>query len=448
MKIRAITSNNLYQGLMYENKNKNYPEVYVAHSQIKEATTLRNMPVHYPISFGIQNSSKLRILFGFDLPCIYSGITMIDPKQLTKMQKSGLFYKTAKEVLVELDKHPNSFIGMEKRFIELLRIRSDMHPEMTIKDILNEVRPIYARRLRKEQYPVFQELIELSHQLPKEYRKGCDILMEDTKRKLYDRPVIVPFSSYEFKYKLAKIRDDIANGGDRKSKKVMTKLIKESKRLANNTNDSTIEKQKEVIRFMEIVLRKSVLKDNFQLQKLLEDSKSRLNQEQIYTPFSRKSFIYDLAKLLADLPDEKLYEKFLITAQKLPTSQESFSAYVMKLAHEQPDKIGHRLIWPSLASVEHLLPRSDGGPDLMSNFAGATTRENSTRKSIKFVQQLKARPDTPKYCQMYVDRLIELYHQGVFARHNISPTYIEDFANTIYKLSEHRVKLDISKMVA
>ena len=135
---------------------------------------------------------------------------------------------------------------------------------------------------------------------------------------------------------------------------------------------------------MEIILKKSVLKDNFQLQKLIQDSKARLNQEEIFTPFTRKSFIYDLAKLLQDLPDEKLYEKFIMIASKLPTSQESFSAYVMKLAHEQPDKIGHRLVWPSLASVEHLLPRSDGGPDLMSNFAGATTRENSTRKSIKF----------------------------------------------------------------
>ena len=272
------------------------------------------------------------------------------------------------------------------------------------------------------------------------------MLMEDTKRRLYDKPVVVPFSAYEFKYKLAKIRDDISNGSDKKSKKVMAKLIKESKRLANTTNSSTIEKQKEVIRFMEIILKKSVLKDNFQLQKLIQDSKARLNQEEIFTPFTRKSFIYDLAKLLQDLPDEKLYEKFIMIASKLPTSQESFSAYVMKLAHEQPDKIGHRLVWPSLASVEHLLPRSDGGPDLMSNFAGATTRENSTRKSIKFVQQLKCRPDTPKYCQMYVDRLIELNHQGVFARHGISPTYITDFANTIYKLSEHRVKLDTSKL--
>ena len=83
---------------------------------------------------------------------------------------------------------------------------------------------------------------------------------------------------------------------------------------------------------------------------------------------------------------------------------------------------------------------------MMANFAGATTRENSDRKSIEFRQQLKLRPNTPMYCQWYVNRLIELYHQGIFARHNISPKYITDFADTIYTLSNHKIKLNTSKL--
>ena len=83
---------------------------------------------------------------------------------------------------------------------------------------------------------------------------------------------------------------------------------------------------------------------------------------------------------------------------------------------------------------------------MMANFGGATTRENSTRKSIDFVTQLKLRPQTPEFCQKYVDRLIDLYHKGIFARHNISPKYIVDFKNTIYSQSKHRVNLDISEL--
>ena len=177
---------------------------------------------------------------------------------------------------------------------------------------------------------------------------------------------------------------------------------------------------------------------------MIEISKSRLAQDKIIVPFNRKSFIYDLARLLEDLPDKNLQEELLTIAQKLPTSQESTSAYIVKVASEPVDKIGYRLVWPSLASVEHILPRSEGGLDMMANFGGATTRENSLRKSIPFVQQMKRRPLTPLYCQKYVDKLIELYHSGVFGRLNINPKYIVDFKNTIKTQSHHKINLDVS----
>ncbi len=174
-------------------------------------------------------------------------------------------------------------------------------------------------------------------------------------------------------------------------------------------------------------------------------SKSRLTKEEIIVPFSRKSFIYDLAKLIEGL-DEKTQEKFILTAQKLPTSQECFSAYVLKIAAESPDKIGHRIIWPSLASVEHILPRANGGPNELFNYGGATTRTNSDRKNIDFIVQMKRVPETRQYTQKYLDRLIELYHQGVFKKINLSPRYITDFANSIYEQSRHTLNLDLSKL--
>lgn len=84
--------------------------------------------------------------------------------------------------------------------------------------------------------------------------------MDATSKKLNEKPIVVPFSSYEFKYKLSKIKDDIHNGSDVKSKKVMNKLIKEAKRFSNSTNANTIENQKKVLTFLDIILRKSVLK--------------------------------------------------------------------------------------------------------------------------------------------------------------------------------------------
>lgn len=411
--------------------------------------SLNCMPCYYPISFsGIQNSSKLRMLFAYKLPCMYSGIPMIDPKVLSRWMKNGLFKRPVADVVSALEPHKGSFIGMEAKAIELISERAKVFPQKNIREILQDVKPVYSRRLRKKQSPIFHELTEASYELPIEYRHKFKLLMDDTEKKLNERPIVIPFSSYEFKYKLSKIRDDIANGSDAKSKKVMYKLMKESKRFSNTTSGSTIERQKNVLWFIEHILKKSVLKNNQQLKSLIEVSKSRLNRQEIIVPFTRKTFLYDLLKVLDNLPNEKLYEKMINIAQKLPTSQESFSAYVLKIANEQPEKIGHRIVWPSLASVEHLLPRSCGGQDIMANFGGATTWENSQRKSIEFVQQLKLRPNTPMYCQWYVDRLIELYHQGIFARHNISPKYITDYVNTIYTLSNHKIKLNTSKLNA
>jgi hypothetical protein len=118
---------------------------------------------------------------------------------------------------------------------------------------------------------------------------------------------------------------------------------------------------------------------------------------------------------------------------------------MVKISGESSDKIASRILWPYLASVEHIFPRSEGGADVMANFAGATTRENSIRKSIEFTQQMKLRPNTPYYCQKYVNKLIDLYHEGVFEKYRINPKYIEEFKDTIYKVSKGQIDLDISR---
>lgn len=413
----------------------------------KTVINLNNIPYYYPISFGgIQNSSKLRMLFAYKLPCMYSGITMIDPKVLNKWMKSHLFLKQSSEVIKTMSPYEESFSGVELKIFSILKERSNVHPDWTIKQLLEELKPVYCRRLRKRQSPIFHELTEIFQTLPVLYNNKFKVLMENTEKKLNERPVIIPFSSYEFKYKLEKIATDISNGSDLKSKKVMRKLLKESKRFSNTTSTSTIERQKEVLSFLKLILRKSVLKKDERLNALMATAQSRLNKDEIVISFSRKSFIYDVLKIIEDLPDTKLQEKIIKTVEKLPTSNESTSAYFMKLLSDSQEKIGHRLVWPSLASVEHILPRSCGGPDLMANFGGATTRENSARKNIEFVRQMQRVPDTPKYCQMYVDRLIELYKQGVFYKIGLSPRYITDFKNTIYEQSKHMIKLDTSKL--
>ncbi|MBQ8668186.1 hypothetical protein IJ472_00285 [bacterium] len=407
------------------------------------------LPSINSLSFApIQNSSKLRMLFAYRLPCMYSGIPMIDPKLLSRWMKNRVFSRPAPEVFEILTPYADSFSAgtIEAEAFKILYERSKIHPRKNLKELLQEVKPIYSRILRKSQMPIFHEILEASNNLPPLYQQRFKLLIEDAENKLNERPVLIPFSSYEFKYKLCKIKDDIANGQNIKAKKVMNKLIKESKHLSNTTNDKTIANQKKVIRFLEYILKKSILRNHEQLKELIEISKLKLNKEEIIVPFTRKSFIYDVVRIIEDYPESEVQDNIIAIAQKLPTSQNYLPAYIMKIATEPSEKVGYRLIWPSLASIEHLLPRSCGGLDVMSNFGVATTRENSARKSIDFVEQLERRPNTPKYCQMYVDRLIELYRDGTFDKLNINPKYITDYAKTIFVQSRRKIKLDVSRM--
>lgn len=130
----------------------------------------------------------------------------------------------------------------------------------------------------------------------------------------------------------------------------------------------------------------------------------------------------------------------------LPTSRESVPAYILKFASEPSEKIVYRLLWPSLASIEHIFPRSNGGIDDISNFGGACTRENSDRKSIDFVEQIKRKPETSINCQKYIDKLIDLAKAGVFEENNIDIKYIEEFKNTVFEESLGQILLDISRL--
>ena len=395
------------------------------------------------ITFGIANSGKLKTLFSYGLPCIYSGIEMIDPKKVQRLLKQKTFEKSSSIVITALEPFEKSLGDVEGKVYNIIKDQAKYYPDKTFKEILQTLAPIHQRRLRKKQAPIFEELIEASYDLPDGFRYRFKQFMQDTDNRLNDKPILIPFSSFEFKYKLEKLKDDfLRTSTDMKNVKVINKMIKEASRFSADTNYHTLDNQKKVLSFLEIILKKSILADNEILKTLFENSKSRLNQELTLVPFTRKSFIYDLNKILEKVSDKELKEKMLSIANKLPTSRESTSAYILKFASQSSEKIVYRILWPFLASVEHLYPQSRGGINAMSNFAGATARENSERANIDFVHQMKRRPNTKLFCQKYIDRLIEYFKTGIFNKENISPKYILDFKNTIKAQSKGAIVLD------
>lgn len=437
----------------YSNKKKPYhfklSPKEIAETNKKNSTkeSFRLPSLYYPCNtiLGITNAGKLKLLFSYGLPCMYSGIEMIDPKKVQKLLKNKAFEGTIIEVLEKIQPFEKSLQEVEIYAYQILKQKALTSPQKTVSEIFKEITPYYQLSLRKEQAPIFQKLIILAKNLPSEARYEFIQLMTETRDKLADRPILVPFNTDEFKYKLHKIKEDIKKYKNLKANKVMYKLQMESEKLPVKNTKESIPQEQKIINFLKIILRTSVLKDNEQLLNLLSNASERLEGQKVLIPFNRKSFIYDLGRLVENINDTNLKEEILKTAEKLPTSRDCISAYIMKYSTEPSEKIIYRMLWPSLASVEHIFPKSCGGIDDLSNFGGACTRENSDRKSIDFCSQINRKPETKENCQKYIDKLIELAINGVFEENNIDTKYIEEFKNTIFEESNGEIILDISR---
>lgn len=448
MKINAISSVNL----SVSPKGKKASKSYGANSDANNSITsedLKCMPIYFPVQFTGGEMAKVRKLFAYGIPDMYSERILIDPKAISKWLRGGFFTHSAKEIIQIFDKsYSDCFIKHERGAIDIIRQRARIHPNYTFHEILQEVRPVYSRQLRKSQTSVFHKLWEEFDNLPDNYKDKFHALMQKTDKMLNDKPIVIPFSSYEFKYKLSKIKSYLeSNATDPKALRVMNKLMKESLRFSNTTSADNMVYQKSVFQFLNHIRKRSVLKNNESLTKIFLEARSRLDKKEITIPFGKKSFIYDLMKIVEDLPYEK-QNKIHEIAATLPSSANSFPAYMLKISTYANDQIGYKLTWPSMATIEHLHPRSVGGTNDLPNLGIASAIENSDRKSIDFIDQIKRIPKTPQYTQRTINRLIELNNEGVFEKIRLTPNYITGYADTVYEESAHTVKLDTSMLNA
>ncbi len=124
-----------------------------------------------------------------------------------------------------------------------------------------------------EQLPILQKIAYISSELPDEYQYHFQHFMSETDDKLNERPIYLPFSSYEFKYRLDKIKEDLSPNCSDKENRVLDKLVLEASRLTDETNDKTLETQQQIMKFLKIILKSSTLKKNEQLRNLIGEGK-------------------------------------------------------------------------------------------------------------------------------------------------------------------------------
>lgn len=462
MKILSIFANNI----LHIDKDKNnhtdcsYQYRSVLTSELKCDT----------VSFKrtAKNAEKLRMLMTYKIPDMYSGKIIIDPLEIEKLVKEGIFSSSIRNVVKALKPFEECLFDVEAKVLKILKRYKD--PNKRICDVINSIAPEHNKKLIELQTPIFNELIELSKQMPEEQKQEFDNYMDIVCKKINREPVSLPFSAKEFQYKLKRIASEIAVKRNKNENELMNKILKLAKQMPEKTLDETInlkdirskakiskkeqmnrsliQKRAAILKYIEAIRIQSSLKTNKDLERLVVSTRFKIYNLPVITPFSRKPFIHDLEKITNTLKDTKLAHKIIQTALKLPTSHDNVSAFIVKFADRSSETIGYNLIEPSSGSIEHLIPFKKGGEDCLENYSITAKLTNKERGIRSMHQQLKKYPEIYQNAQKQIDRLIQLANNGTFKKIGLSPMYIINLVQKMYKMSpkEKRLILDIRNL--
>lgn len=425
------------------------------------------------VSFGhsANNAEALRKLMQYGIPDIYSGKIVLAPKILEQMLENKIFSGSLRNIVKILSPFEDCFHRVQKEVFAMLKLKAKFSSELKLDEAIKELAPMHDKRLRRIQQPVFDELGLLAKKLPKAQQNEYNKLMEVINKKLDKEPVESLFSAKEFRYKLHRIYDETIAKNKKPEANVLNKIIQVSYQMPektiwemqgdiNSINSKAkkikkIKSQKTLIRKRSNILKKMIniaenspLQNNEELRKLFTQTRARIFGIPITIPFNRKSFIYEIRKLVTDIEDHKLANKMIQVATKLPKSHDDVSAFIVKSAANSSEKIGYDLLYGSTGSIEHLIPLKTNGHDCLENYAISTAYYNSERGHRSMPQQLKLHPEAYENCQKQVDRLIELYNDGTLEEVGLSKWYIINLVQKMYKLSspDKRMVLDISKL--
>lgn len=452
MRILQVTGYIIHHSEYKTGVNKDYTMKFFPPSEPSDFSELSNdlyiqaLMAKY-ITFGAYaNSSGLKRLFGYGIPCMYSGIKMIDATKIRKLEQNGYFNGGISKICAVLSTYEESMLPIEKSLFSKIKKEAEKTPSKTFPELMKELEPEHFKKLRSEQAVTFFKLKDFSKQFPPQQQEEFNLLMQNTDKKLSNVPVIVPFSSFEFQYKLQKLYDTVSEHGNRDEIKTMRRLLHYATQLNANTNNRTRNQQGHVLRMIKYKMDQSTLRKLPELQELLETSQKRLYNMPVNTPFNRKSFLYDLRKITDELENKELAEKVIKTAEELPTSRNNISAFILKFQNAPSNRLCYRLVSDAFGSIEHLLPQSKGGRDELSNYGPASAYFNSLRGNVDFLDYFHEHPAISETCQLSVDKMIELANKGIFEKIKLPRKYIIWFSETIAKLTDNELVLNTSKL--
>jgi len=158
--------------------------------------------------------------------------------------------------------------------------------------------------------------------------------------------------------------------------------------------------------------------------------------------FKRKVFLSSLDEIEPERNEREIMHNIKNKALFLPSSESSKNAFIVKYSKRKHQEITRRIFIASTGSIEHITPASCGGLNTIGNFILCCANGNRARENMNLTEYVKRFPKIPAFCQLYIDDIIEVIHNGGLKGNETYPYKIKE---KLKKESEGRIMISLSE---
>ena len=184
-------------------------------------------------------------------------------------------------------------------------------------------------------------------------------------------------------------------------------------------------------------------KEQETVKKVTDETRKYVSSNDKEIKFKRKAFLKDMNELESKISDEKVYKQMRTEAEKMPTSQNDVSAFVVKYSDRRHSEIGQRLVKLSVGTIEHIKPQSEGGRDVETNYLLECGGCNHDRSSIPLGDWVDMHPEMKTNTQKYMDEVIDRINTGKIKNFHFYPAAV---AQTLSYQSDGKLEVDLSAL--
>ncbi len=157
--------------------------------------------------------------------------------------------------------------------------------------------------------------------------------------------------------------------------------------------------------------------------------------------FKLKAYINDFYKIKDLYTEPKNFEKISEIIGTMPTTYNNLDAFIVKYSRKSSKEIVERLLKTNQSTIEHLLPRSLGGTNDISNLVLACGKDNSRRGN----KPLDTMPTLRKNLQRYFITLRAAMGKKVSVQDCVGvEKYIRNIQKTVNSLLSEPIRFDNS----